>query len=129
MPEGPQCKVSLHLVRLMGKDIQFINVLNLLRMKMLGVIKAVANQGTTCFPTLTIRIGEIIQITCVENHNNFNKMDIGSKKKSSIIGHMNHRSHHNLIYNMPNQILNELNSGAGLTTRSAAIGEVLSLAI
>ncbi|KAM1291745.1 hypothetical protein ACFX13_019130 [Malus domestica] len=28
-----------------------------------GVIKAIANYGTTCFPTLTIRIRKIIQIT------------------------------------------------------------------
>ncbi|KAM1079850.1 hypothetical protein ACFX2B_014368 [Malus domestica] len=47
----------------MGKDIQLGNILNSLRMKMLGVFKAIANHGTTCFPMLTIRIGEIIQIT------------------------------------------------------------------
>ncbi|KAM1778989.1 hypothetical protein ACFX12_040416 [Malus domestica] len=63
MPKGPQCKVSLHVVCPIGKDIQFNNILNSLRMKMLGVIKAIANHGTTCFPMLTIRIGEIIQIT------------------------------------------------------------------
>ncbi|KAM2467459.1 hypothetical protein FF1_009247 [Malus domestica] len=82
----------------MGKDIQLINVLNSLRMKMLGVIKAIANHGTTCFPTLTIRIGEIIQITCVKNLNNSNKMDIGSKKRNSI---QDLCSHHN---NLPNLI-------------------------
>ncbi|KAM2097080.1 hypothetical protein ACFX1R_020661 [Malus domestica] len=60
-----------------------------------------ANQKTTCFPTLTIWIGEIIQITCVENRNSSNKMDIGSKKRSFITGHMNHHSHHN---NLPNSI-------------------------
>ncbi|KAM2904179.1 hypothetical protein COP2_003929 [Malus domestica] len=99
MPKGPQCKVSLQMVCPMGKDIQFINVLNSLRMKMLEVIKAIANQGTTCFPTLTIWIGEIIQITCVENHKNSNKRDIGSKKRSYITGHMNHHSHHNNLLN------------------------------
>ncbi|KAM2756734.1 hypothetical protein PS2_018554 [Malus domestica] len=36
MPKGPQCKVSLHMVCPIGKDIQLINVLNSLRMKMLG---------------------------------------------------------------------------------------------
>ncbi|KAM1807283.1 hypothetical protein ACFX11_030320 [Malus domestica] len=101
MPKGPQCKVSIHMVCSMGKDIQLINVLNSLRMKMLGVIKAIANHGTTCFPTLTIRIGEIIQITCGENLNNSNKMDIGSKKRSSI---QDLCSHHNLIHNNSNQI-------------------------
>ncbi|KAM1920154.1 hypothetical protein ACFX15_023996 [Malus domestica] len=60
-----------------------------------------SQSGTTCFPSLTIRVGEIIQITCVENRNNSNKMDIGSKKRSSITGHMNHHSHHN---NLPNSM-------------------------
>ncbi|KAM1804280.1 hypothetical protein ACFX12_030162 [Malus domestica] len=96
MPKGLQCKVSLQMVYPMGKDIQLINVLNLLRMKMLGVIKAIANHGTTCFPTLTIRIGEIIQITCGENINNSNKMGIGSKKRNAI---QDLCSHHN---NLPN---------------------------
>ncbi|KAM2147115.1 hypothetical protein ACFX1Q_003893 [Malus domestica] len=98
MPKGPQCKVSQHMVCPMGKDIQLINVLNSLRMKMFGVNKAIANHGTTCFPTLTIRIGEIFQITCGENLNNSNKMSIGSKKRSFI---QDLCSHHN---NLPNSI-------------------------
>ncbi|KAM2354662.1 hypothetical protein ACFX1X_009369 [Malus domestica] len=85
----------------MGKDIQLINVLNSLQMKMLGVIKAIANHGITCFPTLTIQIREIIQITCGKNLHNSNKMDIGSKKRSSI---QDLCSHHNLFHNNSNQI-------------------------
>ena len=84
-----------------GKDIKLINVLNLLQTEMLGVIKSMINQATTCFPTLTIRIGEIIQIICGINLNNFNKVDIGSKKRSSI---QDLCSHHNLPHNNSNRI-------------------------
>ncbi|XP_070677839.1 uncharacterized protein [Malus domestica] len=58
MPKGPQCKVSLHLVRLMGKDIKPINVHK--------------------------EIGVIIQLLCGGNLNKLNTKDIGSHMRSSI---------------------------------------------
>ncbi|KAM2252621.1 hypothetical protein TB1_006426 [Malus domestica] len=46
------------------------------------------------------KIRVIIQTLCGGNLNKFNTKDIGSHMRSSI---QDLRSHHNLIYNMPNQ--------------------------
>ncbi|KAM1027946.1 hypothetical protein ACFX2A_041643 [Malus domestica] len=82
------------------------------------VIKAIANHGTTCFPMLTIRIGEIIQITCGENLNNSNKMGIGSKKMSSI---QDLCSHHN---NLPNSIQEVQNGNKEMQNQAKKTGEL-----
>ena len=66
-----------------------------------GVIKAIINQGTTCFPTPTVQIGAIIQILCGGNLNKLNKKDIGSHIRSSILALC---SHHNLPRNNSNRI-------------------------
>ena len=63
-------------------------------------IKAIINQGTTCFPTPTIQIGAIIQILCGGNLNKLNKKDIGSHMRSSILALC---SHHSLPHNNSNQ--------------------------
>ena len=79
---------------------KLIKVLNSLQMKMFGDIKAMINQGATCFPTLAIRIGEVIQIICGMNLSNFNKVDIGSK--TSYISDL--CSHHSITHNNSNRI-------------------------
>ncbi|KAM1002871.1 hypothetical protein ACFX2I_003256 [Malus domestica] len=64
---------------------------------------------------------EIIQITCVENRNNSNKMDIGCKKRSSITSHMNHHSHHN---NLPNSIQDVENRNKEVQNQAKKTGEL-----
>ncbi|KAM1733980.1 hypothetical protein ACFX11_019532 [Malus domestica] len=66
-------------------------------------------------------IEEIIQTTCVENRNNSNKMDIGSKKRSSITGHMNHHSHHK---NLPNSIQGVENRNKEVQIQGKKTGEL-----
>ena len=58
------------------------------------------NQWATCFPTLVIRIGGIIQIKCGMNLNIFNKVDIGSKTSSI----QDLCSHHSTPHNNSNRI-------------------------